>query len=101
MGALDEDQTHDVKIFSLAILLSTCFVYNSVGSIDENAIQSLNMVLNLTDHIGKMSGSSSDMPSFVWVVRDFALQLVDSKGTSITAHQYLENALSQQRGTNK
>lgn len=34
LGALDEDQTHDVKIFSLAILLSTCFVYNSVGSID-------------------------------------------------------------------
>lgn len=38
IGALDEDQTHDNKIFSLAILLSSQFIYNSVGSIDENAV---------------------------------------------------------------
>lgn len=34
LGALDEDENHDNKIFSLAILLSTSFIYNSVGSID-------------------------------------------------------------------
>ena len=34
IGALDEDQTHDTKIFTLAILASSCFIYNSVGSID-------------------------------------------------------------------
>ena len=34
IGALDEDQTHDTRIFTLAILLSSCFIYNSVGSID-------------------------------------------------------------------
>ena len=38
LGALDEDSNHDVRIFSLAILLSSFFVYNSVGSIDENAL---------------------------------------------------------------
>jgi hypothetical protein len=106
LGALDEDQTHDCKIFSLAILLSTCFVYNSVGSIDENAIQSLNMVLNLTDHISKVSRGDestpkSEMPNFVWVVRDFSLQLIDDKGVHITAKEYLENALAQQKGSSK
>jgi hypothetical protein len=105
LGALDEDQTHDVKIFSLAILLSTCFVYNSVGSIDENAIQSLNMVLNLTDHISKLSqtapGSPSELPSFVWVVRDFSLQLISQTGEPITSQQYLESALAQQKGSSK
>ena len=105
LGALDEDQTHDCKIFSLAILLSTCFVYNSVGSIDENAIQSLNMVLNLTDHISRLSrgdsASTAEMPNFVWVVRDFSLQLIDDKGNNITAKEYLENALAQQKGTSK
>jgi hypothetical protein len=35
LGALDEDSNHDVRIFSLAILLSSFFIYNSVGSIDE------------------------------------------------------------------
>lgn len=34
IGALDEDTTHDTKIFTLAILASSCFIYNSVGSID-------------------------------------------------------------------
>lgn len=34
LGATDQDDNHDNKIFSLAILLSTCFIYNSTGSID-------------------------------------------------------------------
>lgn len=51
IGALDEDQTHDTKIFTLAILASSCFIYNSVGSIDETAIQNLSLVVNLTKHI--------------------------------------------------
>jgi hypothetical protein len=44
IGALDEDSNHDTRVFSLAVLLSSLFIYNrfyfkySVGSIDENAI---------------------------------------------------------------
>lgn len=51
LGALDEDSNHDVRIFSLAILLSSFFIYNSVGSIDENALSQLSLVINLTKHI--------------------------------------------------
>jgi hypothetical protein len=51
LGALDEDSNHDVRIFSLSILLSSFFLYNSVGSIDENALSSLSLVINLTRHI--------------------------------------------------
>lgn len=58
LGATDEDDTHDNKIFSLAILLSTCFIYNSTGSIDETAIQSLNLVLNLSETIYQQSSNS-------------------------------------------
>ena len=62
LGALDEDSNHDVRIFSLAILLSSYFIYNSVGSIDENALQNLNLVVNLTKHIQiKSSGVSDDV----------------------------------------
>lgn len=38
IGGLDEDNNHDMRIFSLAMLLSSYFLYNSVGSIDENAL---------------------------------------------------------------
>ena len=38
-GALDTDSNHDVRIFTLAILLSSYFLYNSIGGIDESALQ--------------------------------------------------------------
>lgn len=41
---------------------------------------------------------SSYFPSFLWVVRDFTLQMCDENGDCITEKQYLENALSQQKG---
>jgi len=86
IGALDEDSNHDTKIFSLTVLLSSIFIYNSVGSIDESAIQNLSLVVNLTKNIQlKSSGNEENdaedfamyFPSFVWIIRDFTLQLVD------------------------
>jgi hypothetical protein len=56
LGALDEDSNHDVRIFSLAILLSSYFIYNSMGSIDENALSQLSLVINLTKNIQVKSG---------------------------------------------
>jgi len=111
MGGLDEDNNHDVRIFSLALLLSSYFLYNSVGSIDENALSSLSLVVNLSKHIQfkqrnkKEGDSSSDedwqayMPSFMWVVRDFTLQLVDEEGNDITSKEYLERALDVRAST--
>lgn len=84
LGALDQDANHDCKIFSLAILLASLFIYNSVGSIDESALQNLSLVVNLTEHIHIKSQQeevgcedyAAYFPSFLWVVRDFILQLV-------------------------
>ena len=33
------------------------------------------------------------VPHFLWVIRDFALQLIDSNGRAIDERQYLETAL--------
>ena len=40
-----------MHIFTLSILLSSSFVYNSMGNIDEQALESLSLVVNLTKHI--------------------------------------------------
>ena len=79
-----------------------------MGSIDEGALQNLNLVVNLTKHIHiKSSGTPDDIdweeyseyfPSFMWVVRDFTLQLVDSDDENINPNQYLEKALEEQKG---
>lgn len=40
-------------------------------------------------------------PSFLWLVRDFALRLEDEHGSSITPREYLENALKTQKGNSE
>lgn len=111
IGGLDEDLNHDTQIFSLALLLSSFFVYNSMGSIDENAIQGLGFVTNMTKLIQVKSQECNAaektecdfqrqditkfMPKFMWVVRDFSLQLVDDVGQEISQEDYLERALQE------
>ncbi len=46
IGAFDEDENHDTKIFLMALLLSSYFIYNSMGTIDENAIQNLSLIVS-------------------------------------------------------
>ena len=100
-GALDTDSNHDIRIFTLAILLSSYFLYNSVGGIDESALQNLNFVINLSKFIRLKSGDqetdpeelSNLFPSFLWVLRDFSLQLIDDNGENITPKEYLEKVL--------
>ena len=37
-------------------------------------------------------------PTFLWVVRDFALRLEDLHANEITSKKYLENALAEKHG---
>ena len=107
LGAFDEDANHDTRIFMLAVLLSSFFIYNSVGSIDENALNNMSLIINLTKNLQiRASDSELDVeelsnyfPSLLWVLRDFSLQLVDASGNAITTKEYLENALQPQKGT--
>lgn len=102
IGSTNEEQNHDVRIFSLAVLLSSFFIYNSVGTIDETALSNLSLVCNLTKHIQVRASSSDQMsddlskhfPQFMWVLRDFALQLINENGEQMTCDDYLEKALT-------
>ena len=51
LGSLEEDVNHDAKIFALALLVSSILIYNSVGSIDDEAIQRLGLVIQLSKYI--------------------------------------------------
>ena len=47
IGAFNEDENHDSRIFMLALLLSSYFIYNSMGTIDENALNNISLIVNL------------------------------------------------------
>ena len=107
LGAYDEEINHDSKIFLIAILISSLFIFNSFGAIDENAINSLSFVLNLSKTIKIKSVNKEDkeeelaeyFPTLLWLLRDFSLKLEDKDGNTITEKQYLENALEDLAGT--
>lgn len=108
IGAFDEDENHDTKIFLLALLLSSFFIFNSMGTIDENALNSLSLIVNLSKELQIKSALleecdaeevSKYFPTFLWVVRDFSLRLIDQHENPITSKEYLENALQTQKGS--
>jgi len=38
IGSLKEDESHDTKIFLLSLMISSYFIYNSLGCINEKSI---------------------------------------------------------------
>uniref|UniRef100_H3GES9 GB1/RHD3-type G domain-containing protein n=1 Tax=Phytophthora ramorum TaxID=164328 RepID=H3GES9_PHYRM len=104
LGSTQRSQTQDTRIFALALLLSSMFIYNSRGVIDASAIEDLSLVVNLTKYIqakahADQTEDGSDLsvffPDFLWVVRDFTLQLQE-EGREVTSRDYFESALKQQ-----
>ena len=61
-----------------------------MGTIDENTIESLSFIANLSQHILASSRSnnsenelSSYFPSFNFVIRDFSLDLIDKNQNNV------------------
>lgn len=101
LGGVDKNINHDVQIFTLAMLISSFFLYNSYGVIDENALNALSLVTNLANKIQTFEEEEdaihliNHFPTFLWVLRDFVLDLKDEEGNDISPDQYLEYVLEE------
>ncbi|KAK1339811.1 hypothetical protein QTO34_018368 [Cnephaeus nilssonii] len=108
------DPKNDSWIFALAVLLCSSFVYNSLSTINHQALEQLHWVpvtvTELTELIRAKSSPTPDgvddsiefvsfFPDFIWTVRDFSLEL-ELNGHPITEDEYLENALKLIPGMN-
>ncbi|XP_022643046.1 guanylate-binding protein 7 isoform X2 [Vigna radiata var. radiata] len=84
------------------------FIYNQMGGIDEAALDRLSLVTQMTKHIRvRASGGRSSVselgqfsPIFVWLLRDFYLDLVEDN-RKITPRDYLEIALRPVQGSGR
>lgn len=109
IDAYDQTGQYSTQIFSLAVLLSSLFVYNQMGGIDEAALDRLSLVTEMTGRIRVRAsdGAATDAselasftPSFLWLLRDFYLRL-EEDGRAVTPRDYLETALQMLPGTSE
>ncbi|KAK1557885.1 hypothetical protein Q3G72_033681 [Acer saccharum] len=105
IGADDHTGTYSTQIFSLAVLLSSMFIYNQMGGLDDSAFKFLSLVTQMTKHIRGRAyeerTSASEMgqfsPIFVFLLRDFYLELIEEDGR-ITPRDYMEHFLRPVQG---
>ena len=97
-GSVNVTQTHDNRVFLMALMISSLVIYNSVGTIDENALNQLALITSLSNEIQSKLDAPITMPFFIWILRDFMLKLEDKNGNKITSKDYLETSLELQKG---
>ncbi|XP_054995859.1 guanylate-binding protein 6-like [Sorex araneus] len=102
------DSRNDSWILALAVLLSSAFVYNSIGTINYQVMEQLHYVVELGNLIRTNSCPSTKelndsaefvtfFPDYIWTLWHFVLKL-ELNGWSITEDEYLENALKLVQG---
>ena len=84
----------DGELMGIALALSSMFVHNAVGPIDEEAIANLAVVAAAAESImGDLGDETDDRPIFVWAMRDCHLTLETSAGKALTGTAYLDQQL--------
>ena len=101
LDSVDRNSDTDSKLFALTVLISSYFIYNSVGAIDETSINTLSLITYLIKTVALEEGKkvvseyqlSQFAPKLLWILRDFVLEIKDNQGRTVSAPQYLESSL--------
>eukprot|EP00002_Diphylleia_rotans_P026635 TRINITY_DN531_c0_g1_i5.p1 TRINITY_DN531_c0_g1~~TRINITY_DN531_c0_g1_i5.p1 ORF type:complete len:517 (-),score=141.78 TRINITY_DN531_c0_g1_i5:112-1662(-) len=100
-GEVDD---YSVNLFALALLSGSYFIYNDRGTIDDSALDRLRFVPKLSKLIRVQSDVAGDpyelrifFPTFLWLLRDFSGELLQS-GKPISAKEFMEGNLVAVRG---
>lgn len=101
LNSIDKNTDFDSKLFSISIICSSYFIYNSIGCIDETSISQLSLVTHLVKNLTINKNEKSNeyelsqyAPKFLWVLRDFMLEVRDVRGRLSTPSLYLESTLT-------
>ena len=105
LDAPGKDQSLDSKLFALAVMVSSYFMFNSNGNIDEPSIESLSMITHIINNVAVSKDANLDSgealyqlsqyaPSFLWILRNMILEMQDLKGRPVNAAMYLESSLT-------
>jgi len=90
------DRTCDGQLVTLCALLSSVLILNTKGTLNESVFKSLLPVTRLAEHLQER-GQEVSRPALLWVLRDLS-ELRDAAGNTISADEYLEQALHAANG---
>ncbi|XP_053389809.1 guanylate-binding protein 1-like, partial [Mercenaria mercenaria] len=98
---------HDNKIFVTAALLCNVLVYNMMSTFNQDAIEKLTFISEMSKHIIFANGGNNTdekfdliLPTFVLCLRDFSLDM-KKDGRNLTQDEYLEDCLELKPGRGK
>ena len=67
--------------------MSSTLIYNVMNSIDERALEALSFISTLSNQLtgfnSKASNLSKYFPNFIWLIRDFALDLSNKNNSEV------------------
>eukprot|EP00439_Symbiodinium_sp_Y106_P073502 s377_g13.t2 len=86
------DSDRDAQMMSLCALLSSVLVLNTKGTLHDSVFSSLALICRFAEHMEER-GQEVSRPALLWVLRDFALELRDAAGHTMSSDEYLEQAL--------
>jgi hypothetical protein len=69
-------QHYNWTLAAVALLVSSYFIYQSKGAIDSHSSGRLGVILQVAEQLrGGRSDSSTDLPNFLWLIRDHQLKM--------------------------
>ena len=96
------EQVSGSKLLALLLLISTFFIYNTMGDIDSDSLNDLELLIHLGDSIGINENVNKDKliseicPKFIWAMRDFNLKKLSPKNKKkMTSDDYMEKCLKE------
>ena len=102
------EQISGAKLLLLILLISSYFIYNTLGDIHSNSLNDLELLIHLDDSIGINENINKDKliaeicPKFIWAMRDFDLDKLSEDGKDLTSDDYMEQCLKEKfDGINK
>ena len=94
-NSMEATPEQDAKLLSVAVSMSSTFVFNSSGALDETSFAEIGIVTHAAKSLQNASEDHWNPPRLLWTLRDFSLQLEDARGNVITPDEYLEACISE------
>lgn len=95
IGSTENTSKYDLQVKLISILLSSLYIYNSMGVIDEHSIEQLSFLIEIQKLLFKNEENFTvSPPNFLWILRDFFVELKTEDEKRFNFNQYIEEALS-------